>query len=278
MKRLVVTIVFLFVAVPAYSQGSCILQQSTAGQILGMGPFVSSTDGNTNQNSLTINNTDIRIKKAGAAWVSKNSGGATFQENGWYQITLDATDTNTTGIMEISIHVAGALAVWKTCWVEANFVRSNFNLYFQNGGSATTKIVNDTGGGSGTTDWTATERDQIRFRLGIDGSTQTPAATQGLVYNHVKKNVAGQSVYIVFYSTGVTVKTGLGGTFTCTLYKYNAGAWGAGAGSTGTKTEVGNGLYNLTISQTESNADALYVFCTGDATTRQYTAVFVTEK
>src|SRR5215470_12350013 len=180
MKRLLFTITILLVAVPAYSQGSCILQQSTAGQILGMGPFVSSSDGNTNQNALTIANTDIRIKKAGSAWVSKNAGGATFQENGWYQITLDATDTNTTGIMEISIHVTGALAVWKTCWVEANFVRSNFNLYFQNGGSATTKIVNDTGGGTGTTDWTATERNMIRYRLGIDGTSGVPSVNQGL--------------------------------------------------------------------------------------------------
>jgi len=274
MKRLILFTVLFFAAIPAYSQGSCILQQSTAAQILGMGPFVSSTDGNTNQNALTINNTDIRIKKAGAGWVAKNAGGATFQENGWYQITLDATDTNTTGIMEISIHVSGALAVWKTCWVEANFVRSNFNLYFQNGGSATTKIVNDTGGGSGTTDWTATERDQIRFRLGIDGSTQTPSATQGLVYNLVKKNVAGQSLYIVFYSTGVTVKTGLGGTFTCNISK----DYGAFAASTGTKSEVGNGLYKLTISQTESNASLIYLFCTGDGTTRQYTATFVPEQ
>src|SRR5215471_3299320 len=148
MKRLAFSIVLLFAAVPLYGQGSCLLQQSTAAQSLGMGPFVSSSDGNTNQNALTIANTDIRIKKAGAAWVAKNAGGATFQENGWYQITLDATDTNTTGIMEISVHVAGALAVWKTCWVEANFVRSNFNLFYQNLGVATTKKVDDVGGGT----------------------------------------------------------------------------------------------------------------------------------
>ena len=274
MKRLLFTIIVVLAAVPVYGQGSCILQQSTAAQILGMGPFVSSSDGNTNQNALTIANTDIRIKKAGAAWVSKNSGGATFQENGWYQITLDATDTNTTGIMEISIHVAGALAVWKTCWVEANFVRSNFNLFYQNLGVATTKKVDDVGGGTGTTDWTATERSQIRFRLGIDGTSNTPAVNQGLVYNVVKKNTAGQSLYIVFYSTGVTVKTGLGGTFTCNISK----DYGAFAGSSGSKSEIGNGLYQLTISQAESNASMIYLFCTGDGTTRQYTAVFVTQQ
>ena len=274
MKRLIISTILFFATVPLYGQGSCLLQQSTAGQILGMGPFVSSTDGNTNQNALTIANTDIRIKKSGAAWVSKNAGGATFQENGWYQITLDATDTNTTGIMEISIHVAGALAVWKTCWVEANFVRSNFNLFYQNLGVATTKKVDDVGGGTGTTDWTATERSQIRFRLGIDGTSNTPAVNQGLVYNVVKKNTAGQALYIVFYSTGVTVKTGLGGTFTCNISK----DYGAFAGSSGSKSEIGNGLYQLTISQAESNASMIYLFCTGDGTTRQYTAVFVTQQ
>ncbi|MEM9589492.1 MAG: hypothetical protein AAGA03_19575, partial [Planctomycetota bacterium] len=30
------------------------------------------------------------------------------------------------------------------------------------------------GGGGGTTDWTATERDQIRYRLGVDGTKATP--------------------------------------------------------------------------------------------------------
>ncbi len=34
-----------------------------------------------------------------------------------------------------------------------------------------------TGGGGGTTDWTATERGQIRYRLGLDGSTDVPSAS-----------------------------------------------------------------------------------------------------
>jgi hypothetical protein len=36
------------------------------------------------------------------------------------------------------------------------------------------------GGGGGTTDWTATERSQIRHRLGVDGATATPSATPDL--------------------------------------------------------------------------------------------------
>lgn len=36
------------------------------------------------------------------------------------------------------------------------------------------------GGGGGGTDWTAGEREQIRFRLGIDGTASTPAASPSL--------------------------------------------------------------------------------------------------
>ncbi len=43
---------------------------------------------------------------------AKNSGGGTHDENGWYAITLDATDTNTVGRLQVSCKVAGALAVF----------------------------------------------------------------------------------------------------------------------------------------------------------------------
>lgn len=46
--------------------------------------------------------------------------------------------------------------------------------------SAAATIVT-TDGGSGSTDWTATERNQIRYRLGIDGSVATPSAAPSLV-------------------------------------------------------------------------------------------------
>jgi uncharacterized protein YoxC len=36
------------------------------------------------------------------------------------------------------------------------------------------------GGGGGTSDWTSTEKAQIRFRLGLDGSVNTPSATPDL--------------------------------------------------------------------------------------------------
>ncbi len=86
------------------------LRQSTAAQVISLGYYLDSTDGDTEETGLTIANTDIKIRKGGAtALVSKNSGGATHMESGIYYATLDATDSNTLGQLEIYVHVAGAL-------------------------------------------------------------------------------------------------------------------------------------------------------------------------
>lgn len=94
------------------------LRQSTASQEIPLGPFLDSGDGNTQETGLTISNTDIKLLKAGAtAEVSKNSGGGTHIANGRYYAVLDATDSDTVGPMRVSVHVAGALAVWLDCMV-----------------------------------------------------------------------------------------------------------------------------------------------------------------
>jgi hypothetical protein len=91
------------------------LRQSTASQEILLGPFVDVSDGDTPMTSLTIGNTDITLFKHGAsAKVSKNSGGATHDAAGDYVATLDATDTNTLGNLEVTCHVATALAVRRT--------------------------------------------------------------------------------------------------------------------------------------------------------------------
>lgn len=94
------------------------LRQSTASQEVLLGPFVDSTDGNTEETALTIANTDIKLWKTGATTLAnKNSGGATHISNGEYYAVLDATDTDTIGPMVIRVHVAGALAVRLFCTV-----------------------------------------------------------------------------------------------------------------------------------------------------------------
>lgn len=96
------------------------LKQSTAGQEVPLGYFLDSTDGNTEETALTINNTDIKLWKTGSTTLaSKNSGGATHISNGVYYATLDATDTNTLGSMVIFVHVTGSLSVKLDCMVLA---------------------------------------------------------------------------------------------------------------------------------------------------------------
>lgn len=94
------------------------LRQSTASQEVTLGPFVDSTDGNTEETGLTIANTDIKLHVAGATTLAnKTSGGATHISNGIYYAVLDATDTATVGPLVIYCHPSGALATRTECVV-----------------------------------------------------------------------------------------------------------------------------------------------------------------
>lgn len=89
------------------------LKQSTAVDIA-LGPFVDSTDGFTAETGLTISQADVRLKKNGGAWTQKNqASSATHEENGWYEVNLDATDTNTLGLLVVAVNETGALPVWR---------------------------------------------------------------------------------------------------------------------------------------------------------------------
>jgi hypothetical protein len=88
------------------------LRQSTDGQIIPLGPFLSSTDFNTELTSLTIINTNIHIWRSGASTLPVcHASGATHIANGVYYVTLDATDTAVVGGIKIYVHVTGALPV-----------------------------------------------------------------------------------------------------------------------------------------------------------------------
>lgn len=89
------------------------LRQSTATTVR-LGPFVDDTDGKTPETGLTIVQADIRLTKAGGDFAQSNdSGGGTHDEDGWYSLQLDATDTATLGRLLVAIDVAGALPVWR---------------------------------------------------------------------------------------------------------------------------------------------------------------------
>lgn len=89
------------------------LKQSTAADIA-LGPFVDATDGVTAETALTIAQADVRVKKGGGAWAQKNDAtSATHEENGWYEVALNSTDTNTLGPLMVAVSEAGALPVYR---------------------------------------------------------------------------------------------------------------------------------------------------------------------
>ncbi len=89
------------------------LKQSTAATVK-LGPFVDSTDGATAKTGLTIAQADIRLTKNGAAFAqTNNSAGATHDENGYYGVPLDTTDTATLGRLRVAVNKATALPVWE---------------------------------------------------------------------------------------------------------------------------------------------------------------------
>ena len=115
-----------------------ILKQSTATQNVLIGPFIDDTDGATPETGLTIANTDIRLSKAGGNLAAKNSGGGTTDEAGWYQITLDATDTNTVGALQLHVKVAGALMVHAEFMVVEE---DTFTWFYASGAAPDTQIA-----------------------------------------------------------------------------------------------------------------------------------------
>lgn len=90
-----------------------ILKQSTTATIK-LGPFIDDTDGKTAETALSIAQADVRLSKNGGDFAQKNSTtSATHDENGYYDISLDATDTGTLGRLRVAVSKSGALPVWQ---------------------------------------------------------------------------------------------------------------------------------------------------------------------
>ncbi len=122
------------------------LRQSTAGQVVTIGHALDSTNGNDEENALTIANTDIKLHKHNTTVLAnKNSGGATSISNGVYHLTFDATDSSAAGRLVAYVHVAGALAM-----------KIEFNVLTQSAFDALyTGTFNNLGGTAQTADHTA---------------------------------------------------------------------------------------------------------------------------
>jgi hypothetical protein len=89
------------------------LKQSTSVD-LPIGPFLDETDGKTAETGLTITQPDVRLKKNAGNWAQKAAAQTlSHEENGFYEVTLDATDTDTLGQLRLAVHESGALPVWE---------------------------------------------------------------------------------------------------------------------------------------------------------------------
>jgi len=107
------------------------LKQSTA-VTKKMGPFVDDTDGKTVETALTISQADVRLSKNGGAFAQKNdSNAASHDENGYYGVQLDATDTATLGSLRVAISESGALPVWQDFMVIPSHI---YDWLFGSGG------------------------------------------------------------------------------------------------------------------------------------------------
>lgn len=90
-----------------------VLRQATSVDVP-IGPFLDATDGVTAETALTITQPDVRLKKNAAAWAQKAAAQTlTHEENGNYEVTLDATDTDTLGLLRLHVAEAGAMPVWE---------------------------------------------------------------------------------------------------------------------------------------------------------------------
>jgi hypothetical protein len=93
------------------------LRQSTAVTV-DVGPFLDRTNAADRETGLTIAAADVLISKNNGAFAAKSDTGAgTHDTRGWYNIPLNATDTNTLGRLVIDIENAGALPAGAEFWV-----------------------------------------------------------------------------------------------------------------------------------------------------------------
>ena len=103
-----------------------LLKQSTAVTII-LGPFMDSIDGIAFETGLATGmdsaTTGIRLNKNGALDVDRNSATSPIHDiYGDYTVTLDATDTNTLGILRVKFADA---AINTPAWVEYLVVPAN---------------------------------------------------------------------------------------------------------------------------------------------------------
>ncbi len=91
------------------------LKQST-GVTISLGPFLDTTDGNTAETAITLEDTEIWVSKNGLALANPNETTNAVVDGalGYFMKAIDATDTATVGVLRIVAKDAAALIVDQT--------------------------------------------------------------------------------------------------------------------------------------------------------------------
>lgn len=93
----------------------------------------------------------------------------------------------------------------------AGRIANNFDFFYDNANAQTTQVVDDVGGGGGGgTDWTASERNEIRGRLGVTGTTATGGNTPTLS-TQASVDTVDSNVDAILVDTGTTIPASISG-------------------------------------------------------------------
>ena len=200
-----------------------LLRQSTSVDVP-IGPFHDSTDGVTPETALTITQPDIRLKKNGAAWAQKAAAQTlAHEENGYYEVTLDATDTNTLGLLRLAVVEAATIPIWEDFHVvTANVWDTLFST--DNLDVSVIQWLGTTVATPGTAGVPSVDT------LRVGGTVQTARDLGQGIPNAVPGAAGG--IFIAGTNAATTITTGLTTTFTGNL----TGSVGSVTGAVGSVT------------------------------------------
>ena len=164
-----------------------ILKQSTA-LVWSFGPFLDKTDGVTLETGLVSAldhaSTGIMLSKNGGTLAVRHATvtASTYDAHGCYKVTLDATDTNTLGVLKmIYTDPATCLPVWKDFLVVAS------------------QVYDDTLNGAANP-WTTTMTEDYA----ADGATMTPAQALYMMKQMMQEMVISGTTMTVKKLDGTT--------------------------------------------------------------------------
>ena len=108
----------LSIAFSVSAWGACELKAG-ASATLKLGPFVDAGDFVTPETALDIDQADVRISKNGGNFAAKSdtTNNAPHDEDGFYGVSFNGTDTGSEGVLTISIQESGAAPFFQDCLV-----------------------------------------------------------------------------------------------------------------------------------------------------------------